>query len=327
MHCLPFLFVILQAQKAMFEEEFVDATVKLAKNMIFECMYPGLGFISQAEWFKMTVKGKNSMAIFSPKHGGLIRADYISKIRFLNSSVTANDISLFFHNASKADLGLYLCILHLFPHGPWEKVIQVVQSDGFEIRVPSNSHMVSEPGKNVKFIFQTHKSSPLKHVTWERIQPHQIDHLTYCNLNNGKSYGLKYQRKILTSCSQEMTSSSIVIHNVTASDSGFYQCCLTTNTGENEIFVMNLTVTDAKTDHQIVFFMAGGAALVLILVIFFIVICYYCRRKRVSRALWDTQIQSSKNCTRSEVLDHFQDNQEEDIYVNCPVFSQKPTAR
>ncbi|XP_074130248.1 CD226 antigen isoform X2 [Sminthopsis crassicaudata] len=262
MHCLPFLFVILQAQKAMFEEEFVDATVKLAKNMIFE-----------------------------------------------------------------SDLGLYLCILHLFPHGPWEKVIQVVQSDGFEIRVPSNSHMVSEPGKNVKFIFQTHKSSPLKHVTWERIQPHQIDHLTYCNLNNGKSYGLKYQRKILTSCSQEMTSSSIVIHNVTASDSGFYQCCLTTNTGENEIFVMNLTVTDAKTDHQIVFFMAGGAALVLILVIFFIVICYYCRRKRVSRALWDTQIQSSKNCTRSEVLDHFQDNQEEDIYVNCPVFSQKPTAR
>ncbi|XP_020841285.1 CD226 antigen [Phascolarctos cinereus] len=327
MHCLPFLFVILQAHKALPEEEFVDTTIKFAKNMIFECTYPGSDFISQAEWFKITVSGKNSMAIFSPKFGGLIRTDYISRVHFLNSSVTANDVSLFFRNASKADLGLYHCILQLFPLGRWEKVINVVQSDDFEIRVPSNSHMVSEPGKNVKFIFQPHMASPLKHVTWERIQPHQIDHLTSCNLNNGKSYGLKYQRKILTSCNQGMKSSSIVIHNVTASDSGFYQCCLTTNIGENETFVMRLTVTDAKTDHQIIFFMAGGAASFLLLVISIIIITYCCRRKKVSKALWDTQNQPSKNYARSGVPEQTQDCKEEDIYVNCPAFSQRPNPR
>ncbi|XP_036597233.1 CD226 antigen [Trichosurus vulpecula] len=327
MHRLPFLFVILQAYKALSEEEFVDTTVRLAKNMIFDCVYPGLDLISQAEWFKITITGKDSMAIFSPEFGEDIRTDYISRVHFLNSSVTANDVSLFFHNASTADLGLYYCSLQLFPLGLWEKVINVVQTDGFEIRVPSNSHMVSEPGKNVTFVFQTHMASPLKHVTWERIRSHQIDHLASCNLNNGKSYGLKYQRKISISCSQGMKSSSIVIQNVTASDSGFYQCCLTTNTGENETFVMTLTVTDAKTDHQIFFLMAGGAASFLILVTSIIIISYCCRRKKVSKALWDTQTQPSKNYARNGVPDQTQDYKEEDIYVNCPVFSQRPNPR
>ncbi|XP_043835391.1 CD226 antigen [Dromiciops gliroides] len=328
MHCLPFLFVILQAHKAMSEEEFVDTTVKLTKNMIFECIYPELDLISQVEWFKITVTGKDSMAIFSPEYGMRIRRDYINSIRFLNSSLTANDVSLFFHNASKADLGLYYCILQLFPHGRWEKVIKVVHSDAFEIQVSSNNHMVSEAGKNVTFVFQTHMASPLKHVTWERIQPHQIDHLTSCNLNNEKSYGFKYSKKILTNCSQGMKSSFIVIHNVTASDSGFYQCCLTTDTGENETFVIRLTVTDAKTDHQIFFLMAGGAASSLSLAIFIIIIIgYCCRRKRMSKALWDTQTQPSKNYARSGVPDQTQDYKEEDIYVNCPAFSQRPNPR
>ncbi|XP_072460227.1 CD226 antigen [Notamacropus eugenii] len=327
MYCLPFLFVILQAHKALSEEEFVDTTVKLAKNMIFECIYPGSDFISQAEWFKMTMTGEDSMAIFSPKFGERIRTDYFSRVHFLNANMTTNDVSLFIHNASEADLGRYYCSLQLFPLGHWKKVIKVVQTDGFEIGVPSNSHMVSEPGKNVTFTFQTHMASPLKHVTWERIRPHQIDHLTSCNLDNGKSYGLKYQRKILLSCSQEMKSSSIVIQNVTASDSGFYQCCLTTNTGENETFVMRLTVTAEKTDYQIVFFMVGGAALVLILAISIIFISFCCRRKRVSKALWDTQSQTSKNYGRSVIPDETECYKEEDIYVNCPVFSQRPNPR
>ncbi|XP_074063864.1 CD226 antigen [Macrotis lagotis] len=327
MHCLPFLFVILQAHKAMPEEEFVDTTIKLSKNMIFECLYPGLDFISQVEWFRNTIGEKDSMAIFSPKFGGLIRPDYYNKIQFLDSRVTGNNVSLFFHNASKADLGLYYCTLQLFPLGHWEKVIKVVQSDNFEIHVPTNSQMVSEPGKNVRFVFQTHLTGPLKHVTWERIQPHQIDHLTSCDLNNEKTYGLKYQRKILTNCNQGMTSSSIVIHNVTTSDSGFYQCCLTTNTGENETFVMTLTVTDAKIDHQIVFFLAGGVASFLILVIIIIIIGYCCRRKKLSKALWYTQTQPSKTYARSGVPDQAQDYKEEDIYVNCPAFSQRPNPR
>ncbi|XP_044539279.1 CD226 antigen, partial [Gracilinanus agilis] len=235
---------------AISEEEFVDTTVKLTKNMIFECEYPGLDFTSQAEWFKITTKGKDSMAIFNPEHGEIIRMDYVNRVHFFDSLMAGN-VSLFFHNASKADVGLYSCSLQLFPLGHWEKVIKVIQSDGFETRVPSNSHMESEPGKSVKLVFQTHMASPLKYVTWERIQPHQIDHLASCNLNKGKSYGFKYHRKILTSCSQGMKSSFIVIHNITASDSGFYQCCLTTSTGENETFVMKLTVTDGENKYTL----------------------------------------------------------------------------
>lgn len=119
-------------------------------------------------------------------------------------------------------------------------------SDSFETNVSSNSHMVSEPGDNITFTCELQTKWPTRQVRWEKIQPHQIDHLTSCNLSQGRSYPSKYRRQILSNCSAGVTRSSIIIPQVVASDSGLYRCVLQPGTGENETFVIALTVADGE---------------------------------------------------------------------------------
>uniref|UniRef100_A0A8C4MZ56 CD226 molecule n=1 Tax=Equus asinus asinus TaxID=83772 RepID=A0A8C4MZ56_EQUAS len=178
MDYLIFLLAILHVYKVLCEEKFWDTTVKLAKNMTLECVYPSTDTLTQMEWFKVNAMEKESLVIFNPTYGAIIRQPYADRVYFSNSTVTPNDMTLSFHNASEADVGFYSCFLHTFPHGPWEKVIQVVPPDSFEIDAPSNSHILSEPGKNVTLTCQLQMKWPLQQVTWEKIQPHQIDLLT-----------------------------------------------------------------------------------------------------------------------------------------------------
>lgn len=84
---------------------------------------------------------------------------------------------------------------------------------------------------------------------WEKIQPHQIDLLTSCNLSQGKSYTSKYQRQILSDCSQGMRSTFIIMPHIMASDSGLYRCFFKAHAGDSEtpeMFAMRLTVTDGE---------------------------------------------------------------------------------
>ncbi|XP_072676651.1 CD226 antigen isoform X1 [Canis lupus baileyi] len=286
MDYLTFFLAILHVYRALCEEMFWDTTVKLAENMSLQCIYSSLDTLTQMEWFKINTTSRELIAIFSPIYGGVVKQPYTYRVYLLNSTAAPNDMTLYFHNASEADIGFYSCFLHTFPHGHWEKVIQVVASDSFEIAAPSNRHIVSEPGKNVTLTCQPAGKWPVQQVTWEKIQPHQIDILTICNLSQGKSYASKYQREIWSSCSQDMRSTFIIMPHVTASDSGLYRCCFKASTGDSETFVMRLTVTDGeyngKTDNQYILFVAGGAVLLLLLVILIttIIVISYKRRRR-----------------------------------------------
>ena len=119
-------------------------------------------------------------------------------------------------------------------------------SDSFEDAGPPNSQMVSEPGKNVTLICQPKEKCLLEEVSWEKIQPQQIDVLISCNLSHGRSYTSKYPRQILSNCSHGMRKAFVTIPNVTGSDSGLYRCGFKASTGEKETFVMRLTVTDGE---------------------------------------------------------------------------------
>ncbi|XP_045383473.1 CD226 antigen isoform X2 [Lemur catta] len=150
----------------------------------------------------------------------------------------------------------------------------------------------------------------------------------------GRNYTSKYQRQILTTCTQGSRTSFIIIPNVTASDSGLYRCCFQASTGENETFVMRLTVTEGKTDNQYILFMAGGTALLLLFVILIttvIVTSYNRRRRRQKRDLckdfWDTQKKAPNNSRSPTSADPPTDDAREDIYVNYPAFSHRPKAR
>ncbi|XP_008066054.1 CD226 antigen [Carlito syrichta] len=331
MEYLTFLLAILHIYKALCEEVFWDSTVKLAENMTLECVYPSTDTLTQMEWFKVDTV-KTDIAIFHPSHGEIIRESYRDRVYFLNSTMAPNDMTLSFHNASEADVGFYSCFLHTFPMGTWEKVIRVVQSDSFEIAVPSNSHIVSEPGQNITLACQQQMTWPVQQVTWEKIQPHQIDLLMYCNLFQGRNYTSKYRRQILINCSQGGRS-FIIIPNVTTSDSGLYRCCFQAHTGENETFVMTVTITDGKTNSQHIPFVAGGTVLLLFFVILIttvIVIAYNRRRRRQNRDLlesWDTQEKAPNNYRGPISINQSVDDAREDIYVNYPTFSRRPKTR
>ncbi|XP_003788506.3 CD226 antigen [Otolemur garnettii] len=332
---LAFLLAMLHVYKALSEEIFWDTTVKLAENMTLECVYPSADTLTQMEWFKVTSVEKEAVAIFSPTHGVVIRPSYADRVFFVNSSMAPNDISLSFHNASEADVGFYCCFLHTFPQGTWEKVIQVVQSDSFEIAEPSISHIVSEPGKNITLSCQLPMKWPVQQVTWEKIQPHQIDRLACCNFFQGRNYTSKYRRQVWTTCTQGSRRSFIILPNVMASDSGLYRCCFQASTGENDTFVMRLTVTAGETSNQYIPFLAGGMAFLLLFVTLFTVtvtvISYNRRRKRHKRDLftepWDTQKKAPNNCRSPVSASPPTDDTREDVYVNYPTFSRRPKTR
>lgn len=126
MDFLTFLLAVLHAHRALCQEMLWDTTVKLAENMTLECIYPSMDSLTQMEWFKINTTNKESIAIFNPVHGMIIRELYADRVSFLNSTVSPNDMTLYFNNTYSADVGFYCCSLHTFPYGHWEKIIQVV---------------------------------------------------------------------------------------------------------------------------------------------------------------------------------------------------------
>lgn len=116
-------------------EIFWNTRVKLAETLTLECQYP-LGTLVQMEWFKINAMEKESIAIFHPNFGSVIREPYADRVYFLKSTSGPNDIMLAFYNASEADIGSYSCLLEIFPYGSWEKVIQVVPSGKCKFHFP-----------------------------------------------------------------------------------------------------------------------------------------------------------------------------------------------
>ncbi|XP_013366789.1 PREDICTED: CD226 antigen isoform X2 [Chinchilla lanigera] len=327
MDCLAFLLVILQAYKALCEETFWDTTVRLAESMTLECVYPLMDEVTQAEWFKTVGEQKQSMAIFNPDHGVAIRKPYENKVHFLNSTKARKDVTLSFHNASDTDVGSYSCLIHTFPSGPWEKTVQVVQTDSFEIQLRKHSHMVVSPG-NVKLSFKLHMNWSAQQITWEKIQPHQIDLLTHCNLSRGKSFS-KYRKQMLTNCTQGIRSSFIIIPNATASDSGLYRCCFISSTGQNETFLIRLTITDGETHNQ---YIIAAVLLFLFVILIVTIVIYYNKRRRRKKNVpaknsSDTQSKVGNNYRRPISTHQPVGDANEDIYVNYPSFARRPKPR
>ncbi|XP_011823739.1 PREDICTED: CD226 antigen isoform X2 [Mandrillus leucophaeus] len=177
---------------------------------------------------------------------------------------------------------------------------------------------------------------PVQEVRWEKIQPRQIDLLTYCDLVHGRNFTSKFPRQIVSNCSHGSWS-FIIVPDVTASDSGLYRCHLQASAGENETFVMRLTVAEGQTDNQYTRFVTGGTVLLLLFVISIttIIVIFLNRRRRRERSdlyteSWDTQ-KAPKNyrspISANQPTNQSMDDTREDIYVNYPTFSRRPKTR
>ncbi|XP_049624857.1 CD226 antigen-like [Suncus etruscus] len=243
-----------------------DTTVKLAENMTLECIYPAKGFLTQTEWFKIKSGQRESIAIYNPDIGVLIRDQYEGRVSFLNSTESRNDITLYFHNASGADVGYYSCFLHTFPYGHWEKLVRVVATDGFEIVESPEKQVVSTTGKNITLTCPLPVDSPIERITWEKIQPHQIDLLSKCDLPLGQSDASKFHREIWSSCSKDMPVSIIILYQVLVSDSAIYQCEFQTLKAQNASCLIKLTVNSDDHDSLYILFIVGGIIILLVLI-------------------------------------------------------------
>ncbi|XP_037001412.2 CD226 antigen isoform X2 [Artibeus jamaicensis] len=328
---LTLFLALLHVYKGLGEDRLWDTTIKLAETVTLECVYPLSFHLTQMEWFRLDATKKESIAIFHPDYGEVIRESYAGRVDLVKSPSKLNDRVLSIRNASEADVGFYSCRLDTFPYGSWEKVIQVVPADRFETAVSPNSHVVSETGENVTLTYEFQTNSSMQQVTWEKVQPRQIDLLTRCDLPQGKSNTSRYPRQILSTCAQGMRRSTIVLPQVTASDSGLYRCLFQADTGENETFVFRLTVTDDKTVNHYILFTVGGPVLLLLFVILIaIVIVIVCNRRKKRcqcKEPQETKSKASNNYRSPPSTSQESDGAGEDVYVNFPTFSRRPKAR
>ncbi|KAM9164060.1 CD226 antigen isoform 2-T2 [Pangshura tecta] len=333
---LACLIVVLQLSETTGEGRFVDATVKLTNNMNLECIYPKTNGITQMSWAKSIVTGKEVIAVSHPLYGVHIEDKYKDRVRFINAS--SRDKSLNFMKTTEADTGLYLCSI-TFPNGVWEKVVQVIQLDSFEVPVPSTNHMIIEPGGNVTLRCSYSVGDLVRQVTWERIKEDRMDTIVLCNLSEGKTYGSDYQERAMIDCATQ-ESDILVIQNVTSSDSGIYRC----HYGGNKTHVMRLTVTSATLDHHWhILLIAGGAAASLLLLVTILIISITVvyrkkkKRRRIMKALSKalTQTRPSNSYGRSNFRGTPNSGrgvasvsgEMHEIYINYRDFSRKPKTR
>ncbi|KAF7245126.1 hypothetical protein EYD10_08639, partial [Varanus komodoensis] len=108
------------------KRKYVDSTIKLVNAMTLECAYPKTAIISQMSWIKEKDNDKEKIAVFKIPYQLHVESRYKFKVHVSNT--TLSNKSLVFSNATEEDTGFYLCSFQTFPHGLWEKRIEVVQS-------------------------------------------------------------------------------------------------------------------------------------------------------------------------------------------------------
>lgn len=80
----------------------------------------------------------------------------------------------------------------------------------------------------------------MKRVTWERVHEGTVDHIVKCTLPNQSVHGSDYEERVKIDCATQ--ANSIVLWNVTASDSGMFRCCYIGVSGESGAHWTKLTV-------------------------------------------------------------------------------------
>nr|XP_048275409.1 CD226 antigen isoform X3 [Myodes glareolus] len=152
MACITLLLAILHVHKALCEVTFWDTAVQLSETMTLECVYPLTDNLTQVEWTKISGSETVTIAVYNPNLHMHIDHNYFHRVHFLNTTLEFRNMSLSFYNASEADVGIYSCLFHSFPGGPWEKKIKVVQSGLMEVHPCSTLAIPIAGGANKHFI-------------------------------------------------------------------------------------------------------------------------------------------------------------------------------
>ncbi|XP_074733522.1 CD226 antigen [Strix uralensis] len=319
------LIVVLQLCGTNVEGKFVDSTVKLTEKVKLECIYPKKAMIMQTSWMKLNVTHKENIAVLHPIYDIHIEDKYNGRIYFENAS--REDKSLSFTKSTLEDVGLYFCSIVTYPDGIWEKVIEIIQTDAFEVSAKQTNPVFAKPGRNVALTCPHKIGDSVQQVMWERIKADQVDTIVLCNPSGKQSFGSDFKERTLVDCSDQANSMT-VIQNITASDFATYRCVAT---GRNTTYVKTYTVA-ATWDHRwFIVYIAGGISAAVLLLVFPLIFCittaYHKKKKRkritedLSKAVYSTQTLNTERREESSL------EQAEEIYVNWKNVSHKPKER
>ncbi|KAF7245125.1 hypothetical protein EYD10_08638 [Varanus komodoensis] len=101
----------------------------------------------------------------------------------------------------------------------------------------------TKPGENVTFTLSYEPNITVNQVIWKRIRPDRMDFIVCCVNSNMPIYGSDYQDRAKTDCAMNTNNTSVVLWNITASDSGKYHCSYTGANGRNASGWIELNVT------------------------------------------------------------------------------------
>ncbi|KAM6210919.1 LOW QUALITY PROTEIN: CD226 antigen [Sarcoramphus papa] len=279
------LIVVLQLCGTNVEGKFVDSTVKLTEKVKLECIYPKKAMIIQTSWTKLNVTHKENIAVLHPIYGVHIEDKYNGRIYFENTS--REDQSLSFIKSTLEDVGRYFCSIVTYPDGIWEKVIEIIQPDAFEVSEKQNNLVFTKPGGNVAFTCPYKIGDSVQQVMWERIKGDRVDAIVLCNSSGKQSFGSDFKERTLVDCS-DPANSMMVIQNITASDFATYRCVAT---GRNKTSVMSFTVAGTWDHKRFIIYIAGGISAAVLLLVFLLIFCITTayhkkkKRKRITEAL------------------------------------------
>lgn len=101
--------------------------------------------------------------------------------------------------------------------------------------------MIAEPGANVNFTYGPDPETTLYQVKWKRIYTDHVDFIVQCDKSGTAVYGSDYEDRVVIDCAAPVDS-TIVLRNVTASDSGMYSCSYIGTNGANATVWTKLTI-------------------------------------------------------------------------------------
>ncbi|KAH0617846.1 hypothetical protein JD844_016490 [Phrynosoma platyrhinos] len=289
MDCLAFFItVVLLAKKSCttikVEGKHVDSTVKLASTMTLECVYPKTATITQMSWRKEKDNGKKNIVVFKLPQDLYIESRYAFRVHVGNE--TTSNKSLIFNNTTEEDIGFYLCSFQTFPLGTWEKRIQVVRSDEFNSRVFLDPHamegsLVAKPGEKVTMTHWHGLGIVVNQVIWERVQIDHVDHIGQCFNSAIAIYGSDYPMYRAEIHCATQANSTLVLRNVSVSDSGIYRCYLIGENGKNETGWTKLTINNNVPLISVKYIvLIVGATIILLVIISAIIVTILQHRKK-----------------------------------------------
>ncbi|KAG8571354.1 hypothetical protein GDO81_011611 [Engystomops pustulosus] len=247
--------------------EIVDSTLILRSTITLDCKYSGSETAVQIHWAKVNGSYEETICTIHRSYGKYISPTYMSRLAFVleNSSL---DLSITLKETSKADLGIYVCYMALFPAGTMKKVTEVKAVDFSHIEPLSRLDLKEKSNITLNFLYTGLRD--VNQVIVQKFTNGKMDLVMYCQRQtNGRkllSYGFDFLTRSVGNCSA-LQNITLIIQHAAITDKGVYECQFQSHDMNQavsvDVHIQTLGITSISTFALII-----GSSLIVIVAIF-----------------------------------------------------------